>query len=491
MKKNLTRIVASLLVALMLMTSAPVAGLADIGFEGLSLSAQAASVGTVSKVVATQSTSAVKLTWSKATNATGYYIYIRQNSSWTAKGKTTGTACTIKNLKAGAKYTFAVRPYNLTNGKVTWASSFKTISTATQPAAPSKVVSTQNASAIKLTWAKVSGATGYRIFYKSGSSWKVLVKATAKTTYTITGRAAGSRYTFAVRPYIKTDSGYVWGSYTQHDTATTPAAPKTIGAVGTTTVALSWNAVKGATGYRIFCRTSSSASWKVLVSSTTATYSNIKGLNANKTYQFAVRPYIKTSSAVIWGTYTPIALKTNSSFKYQKYEKVFSSGEFTMKIKDNELGNATIAVKDGNLFTSAEMEGMTLKLVYQKAKGEWFIIIDSLKAYCPCPDDIVADMNPEDLTGGVISAPSSVITTTVEIINGKKYFCERCKDSSGRTVKYYYSGNTLVRSDVTENDGTVTTTIFSSISQTADDSLFEIPKGYIKWNIDWLLSMMG
>ncbi len=112
-------------------------------------------------------------------------------------------------------FKLAVKPYIKTaNGNI-W-STYSVITTATAPAAPTKIVTASNSSAIKLTWNKVSGATGYRIYYKTSAnaSWKVAVKATAQTTQTFKNLPSSKTYIFAVRPYIITDS-VIWGNYKQ------------------------------------------------------------------------------------------------------------------------------------------------------------------------------------------------------------------------------------------------------------------------------------
>ena len=54
------------------------------------------------------------------------------------------------------------------------------------------------ASGVKLTWGKVNGAVRYRVFVKSGSTWKKLGDTTA-TSFTHKGAKSGKQYTYTVR----------------------------------------------------------------------------------------------------------------------------------------------------------------------------------------------------------------------------------------------------------------------------------------------------
>ncbi len=263
------------------------------------------SLGKPSTVTATQSTNSVTLTWSPVPGAEDYKIYQMVNGNWSSLGTTKNLTKTVEKLSAGTKYTFAVRAGWKKDGSFKWADSYSTINTATKALKPSKITATQSTSSIKLTWNKVPGATGYRIYYKSGNSWKVSVSATAATTHTFKNLKAGAEFTFAIRPYIKTDSGVVWSSYSEFTTATKPASV-TVKASSKSSgnITLNWNQVAGADGYQIFYKTGN-GSYKlyktVKASSKSFTFSNLK---SGAKFTFAVRAGIKTSGGNIYGGYT-------------------------------------------------------------------------------------------------------------------------------------------------------------------------------------------
>ena len=171
----------------------------------------------VKTLKATQTEDTVNLSWSKSTGATGYRIFKYNPSSkgWEiALRATSKTSATIKSLSSGKKYIFAVKPYFNTGSEIVWASNYTQLLTCTKPAAPSKVTAKATTSTVTLSWSKVSGATGYRIYrYNSSKKIWTALKTTTSRTYKATNLKPSTRYIFAVKPYIKLNDTTVWGSF--------------------------------------------------------------------------------------------------------------------------------------------------------------------------------------------------------------------------------------------------------------------------------------
>ena len=169
---------------------------------------------------ASQTTSAVKLSWNAVPGAAGYkvYRYSPSKKAYVEAGTTTGTTLTVKSLNAGTKYTFRVVAYGKTSaGKVYDSDSYALLKTATKTATPtlSKVVSSAKGKAT-LTHTDVSGETGYTVYYSTSkdSGFKKYANFKADTsTCSITGLTSGKTYYFKVRTYITTDSGYVYSAW--------------------------------------------------------------------------------------------------------------------------------------------------------------------------------------------------------------------------------------------------------------------------------------
>ncbi|SDG77890.1 M15 family metallopeptidase [Marvinbryantia formatexigens DSM 14469] len=102
-----------------------------------------------------------------------------------------------------------------------WAGLAAFAQAAKKPAAPAQVksvkVTASGTTKHKVTWKKVSGATGYQIFcrdYSSGSTLYKRVKTisgASKTSCTISGRKQGKAYAYVVRAYKKNKAGTSFG----------------------------------------------------------------------------------------------------------------------------------------------------------------------------------------------------------------------------------------------------------------------------------------
>ena len=245
----------------------------------------------------------VILNWTKINGVSGYRVFVKKDSGWKALTTTNKNAYTATQLQTGTKYTFAVKAYINTGALVLWSPNYSVVDTAAPTTKPSKVTAAQNSSAIKLTWAKCSGATGYRIFFKSGNVWRIAVNATAATSHTFTGLKPGAKFTFAIRPYIINGSSVIWSPYTEFTTATMPSAVTAkASSPSKGSLSLSWNAVNGADGYRVYYKVGN-GSYKLYKTYSSVQNLTFRNLKSGTKYTFAVRAGIRTSGGNIFGGY--------------------------------------------------------------------------------------------------------------------------------------------------------------------------------------------
>lgn len=144
----------------------------------------------------------IKVQWYSVSNVSGYKVYRKagNETSWKYIGKTTGTAITDKNVKSGTKYTYTVRAYkgNTLSGYDEDGMLIKRLNN------PGSIKAKSYASGIKVTWNKVTGATGYYVYRKVGSGgWKKIatVKGQTKVSYIDKSAKKGTTYKYTVKAY--------------------------------------------------------------------------------------------------------------------------------------------------------------------------------------------------------------------------------------------------------------------------------------------------
>lgn len=177
----------------------------------------------VTGLTSTKSTTgSITLKWNKASGATGYVVYKYDKSSGSYKrySKTTATSLTVKNLSAETRYSFKVAAYKTVSGTTKFGTASAAYANYTSPKklSATKITSKKTVSknsskyTVKLTWKKISGATGYRVYYKkSGGSWKLLKKTSSISCTTTVPK--GMTYSYRVAAYRTKNSLTTVGSY--------------------------------------------------------------------------------------------------------------------------------------------------------------------------------------------------------------------------------------------------------------------------------------
>ena len=149
-----------------------------------------------------------------------------------------------------------------------------------------------SASAVKLSWNKVSGAQGYIVYQYNTSTkkWVRIAKTGNVNTYTVKSLKAGTTYKYAVKAY-KTVSGkdYTSAKYPTITTSTKPAKVSFKAAAASKAVKFSWSKVTGATNYIVYYRVKGTSSWKSVKVANNVTSKTISGLVKGKTYEVTVK----------------------------------------------------------------------------------------------------------------------------------------------------------------------------------------------------------
>ena len=171
----------------------------------------------ITKTNFTYSANAVKMSWNKVSGATGYRVYKYNTSTkkWQTVANTKNTSYTFNKLKSGTTYKFTVRAYRTEGGKTYLSPKYSTFTTSTNPATVNFKLSAGSKKAT-VKWSKVTGATCYKVYYKTSKngSWKCLKTTNNKTTsYTKTGLTKGKTYYFTVKAYRTVGGKTYNGSY--------------------------------------------------------------------------------------------------------------------------------------------------------------------------------------------------------------------------------------------------------------------------------------
>lgn len=309
---------------------------------------------TVSAVKYTSTASSVTLSWNNV-KSTGYRVY-KYNAStkkWVSVVTTTKTTATVKNLKAGSKTIFAVKPYNKQNDKIAWAKAYTKITTYTRPANATGLKTTSKTDSVTITWNKAAGATGYRIYLynTSSKSWDILLKASSKTSVRVEGLKAGTSYIFAVKPYYNSGNGILWASkYTQIKTSSLPAKVSgvkiSLDQSGNGTI--TWNKVNGAQRYYVYSYNENSGKYS-LVGKTTKTSFAVSNLLPARRYYYAVRAARFIDSTTYSG-----ALSSKVKTPLTAYRNFINSSSYAnfYPIDINEDGIYELIASKKNIFSA-------------------------------------------------------------------------------------------------------------------------------------------
>ncbi len=279
----------------------------------------------------------IKVSWKKVSGAGGYGVYRRKSSDSSYKlVKMINSASTLSYkdtdsaLESGTKYYYRVQAYkgsasdaeaNPKDGRY-WGLTASGTS-CYYLKAPTLKSATAAASGTKVKWSNVTGATGYAVFRKKGSSgsWK-RIATTTKTSYTDTASLKGGKtYYYTVRAYRSTEKKALKNTYNptywsyRDGTGVKSVYLKKVSVDGavkkSSGVKVTWSSVSGASGYGVFRKKGSSGSWTLLGTTTKTSYTDKSSLTKNKTYYYQVRAYKGSKSkakadltnAAYWGLY--------------------------------------------------------------------------------------------------------------------------------------------------------------------------------------------
>lgn len=168
--------------------------------------------------------------------------------------------------------------------------------------------SSVKSTSVKLSWAKVSGADKYTVYYSTdGKKWTK--KTTDKTSYTVKKLKSGTKYQFKV---VASKGGKKGKASSVVTTLTKPATVtlKSVKSSKTKTAVVKWEAVKGVTGYKVAYSTSKKFTSKTTKTATVKKYKTVKTtlkkLKKGKKYYIKVRAYKVFNKKNVYGGYSAV-----------------------------------------------------------------------------------------------------------------------------------------------------------------------------------------
>lgn len=264
-----------------------------------------AAIAQVKGVKAQVTYNTATLSWSKASGVSGYEVQQYTSKKWKAVTTTKSLKYTVKKLKTGTTYKFRVVGYKTSGKKKTYGKASSAVSVKPVCVAPTSLSAVQTSStAVKLSWKKVSGATGYTVQQYKNEKWVTVGKNVKKTYFSVSKLTPDTKVKFRVCAYTTVSKKNISGAYSK----TVSIKPKVVvpsslalSSASSSAVTLTWGKVSGASGYTVY---SYSGSKYTKVADVTTNKCTVKNLKANTSYKYAVKAYIKSGSKVYSSTYT-------------------------------------------------------------------------------------------------------------------------------------------------------------------------------------------
>lgn len=265
---------------------------------------------------------AIELKWDKVDGANGYKIYRKLPSDKNYKELITLYGQTDKytdqTVTCGTTYQYIIKSFRYENGKTYTSGNSSVVSCKAVPPVVKVKVASTGYNSLNVSWEKVNGATGYRIYFKkdNAKNWTTLATFENGSLTSCEHRklTTGVNYTYTVRAYYKDGNKTIWGGFNQTGVTKKPvtSAPKLVSVTSSTAtnVTVKWETVSGANGYKVMRKADGSKTWSTIgtTNSKRLSYTD-KKVSCGVKYHYTVRAYRNVSKKPVLGSYNSNGLE--------------------------------------------------------------------------------------------------------------------------------------------------------------------------------------
>ena len=229
----------------------------------------------------------VNITWKPVDGVERYRVYFKNSKgSWTRMTETASTSYLDEEISNGGSYTYTVRCVDKDGDFISdfnkngWKYTYTGVDT------PQIETLTSEPDGVRLTWNAVDGVAKYRVYcQKADGSWARIGETTG-TEFFDAVVTAGNSYTYTVR--CINDEGYFVSDYNKSGWKTTFEGVATPEITELTSKAdgvhLSWNAVEGATEYRVYYKNAKGSWTRFAETADTSCVDDVVALNTEYIY---------------------------------------------------------------------------------------------------------------------------------------------------------------------------------------------------------------
>lgn len=260
------------------------------------------------------------LAWNLFPNASKYYVYVKNVTAGSKFNKTVTTnSATLSGLTAGSEYSVKVKAY--VNGA--WTDYCEPVVVHTTPSKATKLkVNKKSSNSVTLSWKKISGVTGYKIYSYTSSTGKYTLLKTVygdnSSNILVDNLTPGQKYSFAVCGFVVDVAEKNGVKSDTVSTATKPNKPVVNKSVSKSRekIKTAWQPLEGsATGFQVEYakdkKFKKKVATKTFAGKAKTSYTG-KGFTKGKTYYIRVRAYTslgKTRVYSSWSKTTKIKCK--------------------------------------------------------------------------------------------------------------------------------------------------------------------------------------